>query len=154
MTTTDPHRASGRASTPGQTTVVEPPKARPVPAAAVGRYRPPSFRTEPVRSPSFRETSRWRAALAAARTAWVTPPEPEDTARRFDPFAVAALTTALLWLFLPAIVLGHVARRRVRTTGAGGDGLAVMALVIGYAILVLALVAFVVTELHGGLPAV
>lgn len=145
----DPHIVTARAPALREAAVVGLPKAPPVPAEAFRgqRYAAPTYRPEPVRSPSFRAPSRWRALLDAADRAVA---EPEEIGRRIDPFAVAALTTALLWMFLPAIVLGHVARRRVRVSGDGGDGLAVLALLLGYAVLVLAVVAVVVTEMPGG----
>jgi hypothetical protein len=34
--------------------------------------------------------------------------------------------------FIPAIICGHLARRRIRETGEGGDGLALAGLVLGY----------------------
>jgi len=148
----DPQISSGRGPTPQLASVAELPKAPLVAPDAfrAQRYPGPAFRPEPVRSPSFRPAPGRVRLLAARSVAWVAPPEPDESARRFDPFAVAALTTALLWLFVPAIVLGHVARRRLRTSGDGGEGIALMALVLGYAVLALAVGAFVVTEMPGG----
>lgn len=150
--TIDPQHVSGRPPTHRTGAVAQLPTAPPVPAASLRaqRYPGPAYRPQPVRSPAFRHVPLRARLLAGRSAAWVAPPEPEDSARRFDPFAVAALTTALLWLFLPAIVLGHVARRRLRTSGDGGDGIAIMALVLGYAVLALAVGAFVVTEMPGG----
>ena len=81
-----------------------------------------------------------------------------------SPMAVTSLVLGLLsWMVLPligaiaAVVCGHIARRDIRLSrGAlGGDGLAVAGLVLGYAHLVLAVIAIVVVILFfGGLFAV
>ena len=78
--------------------------------------------------------------------------------------AVASLVLGILsWVVLPvlgaigAIVCGHMARRDIRASrGAlGGDGMAVTGLVLGYAHLVVMLIAVVVVMLFfGGLFAV
>jgi hypothetical protein len=57
--------------------------------------------------------------------------------RQTNSLAVAALICAGLELvvgitFLPAIVLGHIARRQIRRDGSRGSGLALTALVLGY----------------------
>ena len=63
--------------------------------------------------------------------------------------AVAALTCGIAEFFtlgltaIPAIVLGHVARRRVRETGQRGDGMALTGLILGYA--GISLLAFMLT---------
>jgi hypothetical protein len=46
--------------------------------------------------------------------------------------AVASLVCGILGISLPAAILGHVARTRIRETGEGGDGLAIAGLVLGY----------------------
>ncbi len=67
-----------------------------------------------------------------AQQAWpATPP-------RTNPLAVASLGCGLGQLFLgplstiPAIVLGHMARREIRRTGEDGTGLATAGLVLGW----------------------
>lgn len=75
-------------------------------------------------------------------------------AARANPLAVAALVCGLgqtvLWPLatVPAIVLGHVARRQIRRTGERGGGLALAGLVLGWigagAVVVAATVALVV----------
>jgi hypothetical protein len=49
-----------------------------------------------------------------------------------DGLAVASFVLSLLGFNLIAVILGHVALRRIRTTGAGGHGFAIAGLVIGY----------------------
>jgi len=44
---------------------------------------------------------------------------------------------------IPAVILGHVARRQVRQTGQRGDGMALTGLILGYA--GIGLLAFLVT---------
>jgi hypothetical protein len=56
-----------------------------------------------------------------------------------DGMAIAALVLSLLGLHLIGVVLGHVALGRIRSGPLGGRGLAIAALVVGYAGLVLAL---------------
>jgi len=56
-----------------------------------------------------------------------------------SPVAVAALTCGIAEFFtlgltaIPAVVLGHAARRQVRQTGQRGDGMALAGLILGYA---------------------
>lgn len=57
----------------------------------------------------------------------------------FDVLAVAALVLSLLGVHVVGIVLGHLAVARVRENGRRGRGLAIAALLIGYAGLALAL---------------
>jgi hypothetical protein len=66
---------------------------------------------------------------------------------RTDPYAIASLACGIAGTFLvvpalPAVVLGHMARSRIRRTGDQGDGLAVGGLVLGYVVSA-AVVAFV-----------
>ena len=55
-------------------------------------------------------------------------PGPQST----NGLAIASLVTALLGWNVIAVVLGHVARSRIRQTGEGGDGLALAGMIIGY----------------------
>jgi hypothetical protein len=52
--------------------------------------------------------------------------------------------------FIPAIVLGHIARRQIRQTGQQGGGMALAGLIIGYVgvALFIALVALLVAVMH------
>jgi hypothetical protein len=65
------------------------------------------------------------------------PPPPAYTP--VSPVAVAALVCGIGEFFtlgltaIPAVVLGHVARRRVRETGQRGEGMALTGLILGYA---------------------
>jgi hypothetical protein len=83
--------------------------------------------------------------------------------RRTNGLAVASLCCGIgqlfFWLLaaIPAVVLGHMARRRIRQTGEDGDGLAVAGLVLGWIGIVLTvlfvagIVALVaVSTTHGG----
>ncbi len=52
--------------------------------------------------------------------------------------AIAALACGIGQIFfwfvagVPAIVFGHVARRQIRASGEGGDGMALAGLILGY----------------------
>lgn len=65
--------------------------------------------------------------------------------------AVVALGCAVIWVFglgsLLAVVLGHLARRRIRSRGQRGGAIALVALLLGY----LGLVVLAVLLLQGGL---
>jgi hypothetical protein len=58
--------------------------------------------------------------------------------RRTNPLAVASLACGLGQIFfwflaaVPAVVLGHVARRQIRQTGEDGQGMATAGLVLGW----------------------
>lgn len=58
--------------------------------------------------------------------------------RRTNPLAVASLACGLGQIFfwflaaIPAVVLGHVARRQIRQTGEDGQGMATAGLVLGW----------------------
>lgn len=84
-----------------------------------------------------------------APPAWPVAPVPART----NPLAVAALACGLGQPFtgflstIPAVVLGHMARREIRRTGENGMGLAITGLVLGWtgaAMLVLACLFIVV----------
>ena len=57
---------------------------------------------------------------------------------RTNAMAIAALACAIGQIFfwfvagVPAIVFGHVARRQIRESGEGGDGMALAGLILGY----------------------
>lgn len=62
-----------------------------------------------------------------------------------NPLAVASLICGVFGCALPAVVLGHVARRRIRETGQRGAGMATAGLVLGWAVII-----FVFLVLVGG----
>jgi hypothetical protein len=70
----------------------------------------------------------------AAAPAWRSAPAPART----NPLAVGSLACGIGQLFfgplatIPAIVLGHMARREIRRTGEDGTGLATAGLVLGW----------------------
>jgi hypothetical protein len=59
-------------------------------------------------------------------------------AQRTNPMAIAAIVCGgaqlFFWLLtgIPAIILGHLARRQIKQTGEGGAGLALAGLILGY----------------------
>jgi Domain of unknown function (DUF1707)/Domain of unknown function (DUF4190) len=59
---------------------------------------------------------------------------PFPVARKTNRLAIASVITACLPIFgtVPAIVLGHAARKQIRTSREGGAGLAAVGLGIGY----------------------
>jgi len=73
-------------------------------------------------------------------------------APRTNGMAIAALACGIGGFFVfpasfAAVILGHIARREIRRTGEGGDGMATTGLVLGYigsVIAALAIVAIVV----------
>jgi hypothetical protein len=89
---------------------------------------------------------------------------PQPTARTgTNSMAIAALVCGLAEFFtlgltaVPAIVLGHAARRQVRRTGQQGDGLAQAGLILGWtgiALLAAAVAALVVIAGHSAHPVV
>jgi uncharacterized membrane protein len=81
----------------------------------------------------------------------VVPLPAAPPARRTNSYAIASLVCGVGGLAVgvtavPAIVLGHMARRRIRETGEDGDGLAVAGLVLGYTVtaLIAAVIALIV----------
>ena len=79
------------------------------------------------------------------------PPRPPAPAT-VSPMAVAALVCGICGVAIPAVVLGHVARRQVRLTGQRGDGMALAGLILGCAgigLVVVMLTALVVVSGSG-----
>jgi hypothetical protein len=72
------------------------------------------------------------------------PPQPDmqgyypyPVQRPTNGLAVAALVCGIAQFFvgvtfIPAIICGHMARRQIRLTGEGGDGMALAGLILGY----------------------
>ncbi len=90
------------------------------------------------------------------------PPPGMMTPPRTNGLAVAALVCGLaqffFWTFasIPAVILGHMARRRIRQTGEQGDGMALAGLILGWigigitVIVAAFVVAVVATAIHAG----
>jgi hypothetical protein len=62
---------------------------------------------------------------------------PYPVARPTNGLAIAALVCGIAQFavgvtFIPAIICGHMARRQIRETGEGGDGMALAGLILGY----------------------
>jgi hypothetical protein len=67
---------------------------------------------------------------------------PESRTKRTNPMAIAALVCGIVQVFpagIAAIILGHMALRKIRVTGEDGRGLAKAGLILGYLDLVLLL---------------
>ena len=56
------------------------------------------------------------------------PPAPQPT----NGLAIGSLVCALMSLSLPAVIMGHIARRQIKERNQSGDGLAIAGLVIGW----------------------
>ncbi|RKR18965.1 uncharacterized protein DUF4190 [Arthrobacter oryzae] len=68
---------------------------------------------------------------------------PAPAAAKTNGLAIAALVSSF-FISLLGIILGHIALNQIKTTGESGRGLAIAALVIGYASIAVAIIAFVV----------
>ena len=89
---------------------------------------------------------------------------PQQTARPdTNSMAVAALVCGIAELFtmgltaIPAIVLGHAARRQVRRTGQRGDGMALAGLILGWTgigLIAVLIAGLVLVASHSGHPVV
>jgi hypothetical protein len=89
-------------------------------------------------------------------------PGPFGAQRGTNGLAIAALVCGVcqvfFWFFagVPAVVLGHLARKQIRQTGEAGDGMALAGMILGYvglaltALLVVLLVAIAVSVGHHG----
>lgn len=64
---------------------------------------------------------------------------PAPTTTSTNGLAIASLITSLVGLSLLGVIFGHVALKKIGTTGEGGKGLATAGLVIGYLGLVVGL---------------
>jgi hypothetical protein len=87
-------------------------------------------------APTLGELARVTADLPGGSLA-AAPPSPSAPART-NPLAIGSLACGIGQVFLgplptiPAIVLGHMARREIRRTGEDGVGLATAGLVLGW----------------------
>jgi Domain of unknown function (DUF4190)/Domain of unknown function (DUF1707) len=78
------------------------------------------------------------------------PPPGYPVGRPTNGMAIAAMVCGIaqffgFWLLgtIPAVVLGHIARRQIRQTGEQGDGMALAGLILGYVGLALSVVAVI-----------
>jgi Domain of unknown function (DUF4190) len=67
------------------------------------------------------------------------PPAPQKT----NTLAIIALV-ASFFISLAGVIMGHIALGQIKRTGEGGRGLAIAALVIGYASMAIGLVVFII----------
>jgi hypothetical protein len=74
------------------------------------------------------------------------------TVRPTNGFAIGSLVLGIFPLFMgiPAVVLGHIARGQIRKTGERGDAMAVAGLVLGYLWISLFTLLFLLIVAHGG----
>jgi hypothetical protein len=93
--------------------------------------------------------------------AWYPPRQPAPAGT--NSMAIAALVCGVAGFFImgltavPAIVLGHAARRQLRRTGQQGDGLALAGLILGWtgiALIAVAVAALVIIAGHSAHPVV
>jgi peptidyl-prolyl cis-trans isomerase B (cyclophilin B) len=68
---------------------------------------------------------------------------PAPAAAKTNGLAIAALVSSF-FISLLGIILGHIALNQIKTTGEGGRGLAIAALVIGYVSIAFAVILIVV----------
>ena len=103
--------------------------APPPPPAAPGWGAPPPG------APGWGRRRRARRAGEAPPPGYVPMPYPP---RPTNQLAIAALVCGCAQLFfslltgIPAVILGHIARRQIRETGENGDGMALAGLILGY----------------------
>jgi Domain of unknown function (DUF4190) len=109
-----------------------PPYAAPPPYVAPPPYAPPTAWSPP---PSWGYPAAQPSPLGPTRT---------------EPFAIVSLVAALAAGFLcfvgptVAIVFGHIARSRIKRSGANGSGMALAGVIIGYVEVALGAIAIVV----------
>lgn len=68
---------------------------------------------------------------------------PPNTQAKTNTLAIVALVSAF-FISLLGVILGHIALNQIKTTGEGGRGLAIAALIIGYVSMALAVVIILV----------
>jgi hypothetical protein len=109
---------------------------------------PPSGPPPPYGTPPYGTPAPWSPPPSWAQPGGYSPPGygPPST----DPFAIVSLVAACIGVFvcfvgpIVAIVFGHIARSRIKRTGAGGRGLALAGLIIGYLEIVFATVGIII----------
>jgi uncharacterized membrane protein len=142
---------------PAQATGVERDNAQAIlnRAYAEGRLTLPDFESRSAQLQVFM-TREQLAGLTADLPGgtWGMPPPGyfpgQPVKRPTSQLAIAALVCGIAQIFfgfltgIPAIILGHLARRRIRETGEDGDGMALAGLILGYIGVVLSVVVIVV----------
>jgi peptidyl-prolyl cis-trans isomerase B (cyclophilin B) len=68
---------------------------------------------------------------------------PPTTQAKTNTMAIVALVSSF-FISLLGVILGHIALNQIKTTGEGGRGLAIAALIIGYVSMALAVVIIIV----------
>jgi hypothetical protein len=72
------------------------------------------------------------------------PATPAPGSGDLNDLAVFALIASCIGLSIPGLIMGHIALRQIKKSGETGHGFALAAVIIGYAITVLVLLAVVV----------
>ena len=73
----------------------------------------------------------------------VAPQAPASGTGDLNDLAVLALIASCVGLSVPGLVMGHIALRQIKKTGETGHGFALAAVIVGYVITVLVLLAVV-----------
>jgi hypothetical protein len=71
------------------------------------------------------------------------PTTPPPASGELNDLAVVALIASCIGLSIPGLVMGHIALRQIKRTGETGHGFALAAVIVGYVISVLVLLAIV-----------
>jgi hypothetical protein len=127
-------------------------------AYAEGRLSQPDFQARSAQAAgaqTYDQLARLTADLGGPPPAppgpgWGAPPPGYGPAgypvRPTNQLAIASLVCACAQVFfwfltgIPAIILGHMARRQIRATGENGDGMALTGMILGYAGIVLGVI--------------
>jgi peptidyl-prolyl cis-trans isomerase B (cyclophilin B) len=79
-----------------------------------------------------------------AATVAPQPPTPAPGSGDLNDLAVIALIASCIGFSIPGLVMGHIALRQIKRTGETGHGFALAAVIVGYVLTVLVLLAVVV----------
>jgi hypothetical protein len=80
---------------------------------------------------------------AGGTTATPAPPSLHAHTGELNELAVAALIATCIGFSIPGLVMGHIALRQIKRNGQSGHGVALAAVIAGYALTLLVLVAVV-----------
>ena len=105
------------------------------PPSPVDAYEAPTLAT-PAGDPSPQQYYGVRVAPQ--------PPTPAAGSGELNDLAVIAFIASCVGLSIPGLVMGHIALRQIKRTGQTGHGFALAAVIIGYVLTVLVLLAVVV----------